>query len=229
MAKRKRVTRKQLLKEPDEFLTFSRRLLLFVLENKVKIATGLGAFFAVIIVFSGIQYFSDRAEDKAFALIGQGMDKYETLLKDDGPEKAYTDVQPDFQLILDKYSEKNAGKLARIIYANICYNAGNADKAIELYDKAIQEVENDASFKNLVLSGLAYAHEAKKDYKTAIRYFETIANGNDPLMKDEAFFNLGRLYAETGEGEKSMNAFKTIVSDYTDSLYLELAKERVAG
>ena len=133
------------------------------------------------------------------------------------------------QLILDKYSEKNAGKLARIIYANICYNAGNADKAIELYDKAIQEVENDASFKNLVLSGLAYAHEAKKDYKTAIRYFETIANGNDPLMKDEAFFNLGRLYAETGEGEKSMNAFKTIVSDYTDSLYLELAKERVAG
>ncbi len=229
MAKRKRVTRKQLLKEPDEFLTFSRRLLLFVLENKVKIATGLGAFFAVIIVFSGIQYFSDRAEDKAFALIGQGVDKYETLLKDDGPEKAYTDVQSDFQLILDKYSEKNAGKLARIIYADICYNAGNADKAIELYDKAIQEVENDASFKNLVLSGLAYAHEAKKDYKTAIRYFETIANGNDPLMKDEAFFNLGRLYAETGEGEKSMNAFKTIVSDYTDSLYLELAKERVAG
>ncbi len=113
MAKRKRVTRKQLLKEPDEFLTFSRRLLLFVLENKVKIATGLGAFFAVIIVFSGIQYFSDRAEDKAFALIGQGVDKYETLLKDDGPEKAYTDVQPDFQLILDKYSEKNAGKLDR--------------------------------------------------------------------------------------------------------------------
>lgn len=229
MAKRKRVTRKQLLKEPDEFLTVSRKLLLFVLENKVKIATGLGVFFAVIIIFAGIQYFSERAESKAFALMGEGMDKYETLLKDDGPEKAYKEVEPDFQMILDEYAGKNAGKLSRITYADICYNAGNADKAIELYNRAIRDVTENASFKNLILSGLAYAYEAKKDYKAAIRYFEQIANGDDPLVRDEAFFNLGRLYAEVGESEKSMDAFRKIVSDYEDSLYLELAKEKVAG
>jgi TolA-binding protein len=48
-------------------------------------------------------------------------------------------------------------------------------------------------------------------------------------MKDEALFNLGRLYAAMGENEKSTAAFKKIVSDYTDSIYIELARERVSG
>jgi hypothetical protein len=45
-------------------------------------------------------------------------------------------------------------------------------------------------------------------------------------MKDEAFFNLGRIYELMGENEKSTAAFKKIISDYTDSIYIELAKEK---
>jgi tetratricopeptide (TPR) repeat protein len=56
-----------------------------------------------------------------------------------------------------------------------------------------------------------------------------IVSQSGGIMKDEALFNLGRLYAAMGENEKSLMAFKKIISDYSDSIYVELARERVSG
>lgn len=229
MGKKKRVTRKQLLKKPDEFLTFSRRLFLSAVAHKNQIAMGLGVFLSLIMILSGFRYFSNRSEDKASALVREAMVKYEAALKDNGPEKAYADVETDFQKILEEYSGKDAGKIAKVKYAGICYDAGNTDKAIALYKEAIQDFSGHPSFGNLILSGLGYAYEKKKDYKTAVTYFEKITQGSNPLMKDEAFFNLGRLYAEMGEADKSTEAFKTILSDYGESMYIDLVKEKVKG
>ena len=229
MAKKKRITRKVLLKEPDEFLTFSRRLFLSAVEHKNQIAIGLGIFLSLIIIISGIRYFSNQSENEASVLLREAMVKYEAAVKDNGPEKAYADVEADFQKILEEYSGKDAGKIATVKYAGICYDAGNTDKAIELYKEAIQDFSGHPSFENLILSGIGYAYEKKKDYKTAVTYFEKITQGSNPLMKDEALFNLGRLYGEIGERDKSMEAFKTILSDYAESMYIEIVKEKVTG
>jgi tetratricopeptide (TPR) repeat protein len=227
--KRKKISRKQLLKEPDEFLSFSRRLFQFVVGHYVQISVGLGIFFAVILTIAGIQYFSERSETQASERLGQAMTKYETAMKDNDAEKAYAEVQADFQKIIDGYSGKDAGKLAGMVYAAVCYQAGETDKAIELYEKALQELNEYSSLKTQILNGLAYAYEAKKDYKTAVSYFEQIASGTGTVMKDEALFNLGRLYSQMGEAEKSLAAYKKIVSDYSDSVYIDLAKEKVAS
>ena len=46
---------------------------------------------------------------------------------------------------------------------------------------------------------------------------------------DDVLFELGDIYARLGEKEKSAEAFKRILSDHKDSVYLELARERVSG
>ena len=51
----------------------------------------------------------------------------------------------------------------------------------------------------------------------------------DYSIKDEALFNLGELYAEMGDNVKSIDAFKKILSDHAGSIYIEIAKEKVAG
>ncbi|OQX01431.1 MAG: hypothetical protein BWK80_59935, partial [Desulfobacteraceae bacterium IS3] len=100
MAKKK-VSRKVLLKEPDEFLTLSRRMLLFVIENKTHIALSVATVFGLIIIASGIRYFSNRDENMGFMLMSQAMEKYEKTVKDSGQDKAYAAVQEDFKKILD--------------------------------------------------------------------------------------------------------------------------------
>ncbi|MFC1857100.1 tol-pal system YbgF family protein [Thermodesulfobacteriota bacterium] len=226
---KKRVTRKQLLKEPDEFITFSGKLIRFGVENKVQIAVAFGIFFALLFLIAGTRFFSNRAENKAFAMLEKSLVQYVTISKDRGAHEALREVEKNFREIFEKYSRKDGGKVARLAYANICYQGGDPDQAIDLYNKALGDFDDKPSLKNLALSGLAYCYEAKQDYPAAIKFFEMIASGPETILKDEALFNLGRLYVATGNKEKSVEAYKKIISEYSDSIYIELAREKVTG
>jgi len=229
MAKKKKITRKMLLNKPDEFITLTARLFALAIKYKTRLSYGLSVLIVLVIAVAGFSYFSNKAETIAFDMLEQGIQKYATIMKKDGQDKAYLAVEKDFQVILDKYSKKDAGKITKVVYANICYNSGNFDRAIALYNKALHDFKDNCSYKNIILSSLGYSYEGNKDYNSAIKYFEMIASGSDSIMKDEAFFNLGRIYAAMGENEKSLKAFKKIISDYTDSIYIRLVSERVAG
>lgn len=225
----KKVTRKQLLKEPDEFITFSARLFQFAVKFKFQILVGIGVGCAALILFSGFVYFSKKSEEKAFSLMQQGIKKYKTLSQTIGPAKAYQEVNTDFEYILKKYSSKEGGKLARVSYADICYQAGEYDKAISLYRQSLKDIGDHQPVKYLVLNGLGYSYAAKQAYQEAATYFQKIASGPESIMKDESLFNLGRIYHALGNPEKSKESYQKIVSDHPDSIYIELAKAKVAG
>jgi tetratricopeptide (TPR) repeat protein len=80
-----------------------------------------------------------------------------------------------------------------------------------------------------ILKSLGYTSEGLKDYAGAAGYFETALAVGDKRLLDDVLFELGDIYARLGEKEKSAEAFKRILSDHKDSVYLELARERVSG
>jgi len=225
MAKKK-VTRKELLNEPDEFITFSAKLLKIMATYKVQLSYGIGLLILIGIIYSGTSYFSYRSESRAFAVLEKTMKNYEILREKNGPEKAFKEVNNDFVKIIDKYSGNRGGKIARIEFANISINAGDTDGAIALYRKALEDFNDDKTLKNIILSGLGYAYEEKNDSKSAVKYFEMIVSESDAFLKDEALFNLGRIYAAMGNKKMSRDAYKKIVSEFADSFYLAIAKER---
>ena len=229
MAKKKRVTRKQLLKEPDEFITFSGKLIQFGMRYKTQLTYVAAILVALIVVVSGYRFFLIRSENNAQALLNQAMAKYQTALNGQDSEKAYQTVSEDFQLILNKYGSKNSGKIARVIFANICFDAGDYAKAIELYRQSLEDFKNHAFMNNLIRSDLGYAYEQLNDIPLAVSYFEKIAENQEPILRDEALFNLGVLYEKSGDHQKSADAFKRIITDHPDSIYIEIVKERSAG
>jgi tetratricopeptide (TPR) repeat protein len=226
MAKKKKISRKKLLKEPDEFLTFSARLFQYTLEHKYQLLAALGGIVAVVLIVTGIQFYSLQRSKEAFALLEKSRARYEKLLGEKDAQTAYEEVKSDFEHILDKYGNKVGGKLARVMFADICYRAENLDQAIFLYEKALADFQ-DPFIRNSIFSGLAYAHEKKQAYEKAAEYFEKIAASADPVLKGEALFNIGRLYAALGDHEKSQTAYQQLVAEQPDSIYIDLVKELV--
>jgi len=224
--KKKKVTRKQLLKEPDEFLSLSSRLFQFALEHKYHLLAALGGILLVVLTVSGIRYYSQQRAGEAFSLLEKGRLKYQTLLAQGDARKAYLDVQNDFEQIIADYTDKMGGKLARVAYANICYRGGESDKAITLYEQALSDFD-DPFYRNIILNGLGYAYEEKRDLQKAAEYFEKITAGSDPVFKGEARYNLGRLYATLGDIEKSRAAYQEVISESPDSIYINLVREKV--
>ncbi len=220
--------RKRTLNQPDEFVTVSSKILKFVAEHKVVFASVLGILLAAGIIIGGICFFSNQAERKAFTMLDNVVMKYKAGLKDKGAAEALQDVNGDFQRILDKYARRRGGQLTRVVFANICFDAGEFDQSIKLYKKAVEDFEDRTAIKNLALNGLGYAYEAKNEYEAAVGYFEMIASASSPVMKTDAFFNIGRLNDLAGDMDKSRDAYEKIITEYPESMYVGLVREKTA-
>lgn len=229
MAKAKKISRKQLLKEPDEFMTLTGQFIQFSRKYQKQINWGVGVLFVLILIGIGGQYISKNNEKKAFALYKNAMVKYNAAEKDTSPTDAYEAVKADFNLILSQYAGKHAGKIARVMFADISYKAGDADTAISLYQKALNDIGSESAFRNMILNGLGYAYEMKQDPDSAVRYFEMIRSGDGGVLKSNAVFNLARIYRLNGNDEKSLDYYRMLLSDYPESFYSGIAKEKVAG
>lgn len=229
MAKQKRVTRKQLLKEPDEFITTTGRIIRWGRQYTRQVAYAAGALLLFLVVITGYRYFSNNAENRAFSMLDQAVSNYEGKKTDMDVLTAYEGVKEDFEYIIRKYDNTEGGKLATVVFARISYDANNVDRAIQLYEAALAYFENNPTYQNFLWSGLGYAYEKKQDVRMAISCFEKIAGGEDPVVKDVALFNMGRLYHDLGDTAKSMQAYERLTTEHTDSIYYQLAMEKVAG
>jgi len=226
MAKRT-VTRKQLLKEPDQFITFSGRLIAFGRSHLKTILIGAGVFLSLILVVAVAGQISSRNENKASLKVEQALAKYSAALGDTDAKTAYDRVKSDFNEIFDRYGSKSASKIARVVYGDISYKAGDADTAIAMYTQVLDDIGDASSLNNIVLSGLGYAYLLKGSHADAIRCFETLSQDGEITMKSGALFNLAWLYAEAGEKEKSRNSYQTLLAEFPNTMYADLVREKI--
>jgi tetratricopeptide (TPR) repeat protein len=214
----KKKTRKQLLKEPDEFISFTAKAITFVTGHQKQISYILCAIVAIALILFGYRFFAQRAETKAFTLLGQTQSKYDTLKETSSETAAYSQVSEAFQNIIKKYGGNAAGKIARVIYANISYDAAQYEKAIALYKQSLSDFKDDKFVYNMILSDLGYAYQRVEDGQNAAAYFEKAAAAKDSPICEEALFNLGLMYEKSGETAKSQKTLQEILNNHPDSI-----------
>jgi tetratricopeptide (TPR) repeat protein len=210
-------------------MTISGKLIGFALDHKNQLTYALGIIVVLALIISGVRFFSIRSENNALALLEKSLTKYNSLKAEKKPDEVYGDVSADFQLILDRYKGKESAKIARLTYANICYDAGKYKQAIELYKTALTEFAEYPMIHFQILGNIGYAFEQEADYTTAVSYFEKISSAPEPILREEALYHLGRLYDKLGENEKSREAYNKILTDHQDFMYIDLVKERMSG
>ena len=223
----KKKTRKQLLKEPDEFITVTGKAISFVAGHQKQIYVMLCAIVAIALIFFGYRFFAQRAETKAFTRLGQIQSQYDTLKKASSETAAYSQVSKAFQSLVKKYGGNAGGKLARVIYANISYDAQQYEKAIALYKQSLSDFKDDKFVYNLIISNLGYAYQRVGDEQNAAAYFEKATSSTNSPIREEALFNLGLIYENLGKDEKGQQTLQQILNDHPDSIYFDIVSEEL--
>lgn len=227
MAKKKRVTRKQLLKEPDEFLTFSAKALRFVADNQKPVFGVIIGVVVVALAFAGFRYFSNLSERRAYELFEQGRLYYSAEISGGKTATDQEKAAEQFEKVIREYRSTDAARFSLLVYADMSYNRGDYQKAIELYQEALEAFSGEGYIQKLILGGLAYAYEAEKDYKSAAEYFQRITETQDEFMKADAFYNLGRIMETLNHQEKALEAYNKVLQAYPDSVGSQIAKEKI--
>jgi tetratricopeptide (TPR) repeat protein len=220
-------TRKELLKEPDEFITLSSRVLGFIATYKNVIGgASLGVLLAAAAV-SGYVWYSGWQESKAAAQLSQVLSRYERLRNETSQEKALQEVAGEFRRILDGYGNRSNGNIARVLFANLCYQAGDFKQAADLYQESLAGFRDDPLMRFQLLRSLGYTYTGLKDDTTAVSYFEQALSAAQKNLQDDVLFHLGELYARQGNAQKSTDAFNRLMTDHQDSIYINMVRERI--
>ena len=220
-------SRKELLKKPDEFITLTGKAIAKARDYQNQIMYVLMAIVAIGLIFLGYRFFAQRAETKAFSKLQQAQSAYQTQKAASSAKEAYNKISQAFQDIIKKYGGNAGGKLARAIYANISYEAGQYEKAIALYKQSLNDFKENKAVYNLILNSLGYAYQQMNDPQNATVYFERAATQTDSLMREDALFNMGWIYQKMGETAKSRQALQQILDDYPNSFYFDMVQEEI--
>ena len=214
--------RKRDLEQPDEFLTLTARLL----EKSRAYWKPLSACGVILVVIlAGVLvagYFSDQAEEKAFVLLNQAMNRYASEGGSQDRVKALDAVTSDFDALFTKYGNRQGGAAARLIFAQMNFLAGRPEAAVVHYEQALRLYPENSYASSAAKSGLGYAQAAAGQPDKAIAAFNDLIAGQDSLFKADALYQLSLLYRHTGQEDESKKALQTLQKDYPQFIYADM-------
>ena len=113
---------------------------------------------------------------------------------------------------------------------NIYYNRGEIDNAISAYKEFVSSAKSDnAGIKFLALTSLGYCFEAKKDFKSALNYFEEAQKSNNIGFEATGFRNIARIYELLNDNKKALENYQNALQKTTDPAMALFIKRKISS
>jgi predicted negative regulator of RcsB-dependent stress response len=218
-----KISRKELLKSPDEFMTISSKSIEFVREHKRQFDYLVMAILGLIVIYIGgysyIKYMNKKGME-AYNTAYQAAVKAGEGSKDVMAEKKAKGL---FEQVANDYGSYKAGKLAIPEVAHAEYNEKQYDKAIANYEKYLALATDNDPYKSLARLSISVCYEAKGEYEKSAQSLEKIMEGPDDPIKEQAMLGLARVYRLSNKQDKSNEILKQFKEKFPKSAFLELA------
>ncbi len=221
--------RKRDLEQPDEFLSVSASVIQKLNRYRTPLTIGIVVVFASLAAFSAMRYFANKAENRVFQRLSANLQMYREAARESAPAEALEKVKPQFESMLTEDGRREGGKLARLVYADLIYRAGQYEAAIANYEQALAALPSDHFAYASALSGLGYAYlEAGQDEEAA-GCFEKMVDANHPQLKADALYQLGRIYGKQGQAAKQKEIYQRLLDEAPSFVYADLVKRQIEG
>jgi len=225
----KKVSRKKLLNEPDEFISTTGKAIEFLKthQRQVVLASTI-ALIVVAAVAGGFTYLRWQ-EGKALAVQGQAMQMYQEAYRT-SMENPAAEKKEDYQKALDKfkeslsvYSRGRAGQVSEIFIGHCYYAMKEYDQAQAAYAKCME-----GPFRNLALNGMAYIFEAKGDYPKALENFQKNMEDRNQPYQLESMLGAARCYEALKQKPKALEIYERALAQAPKSTMAEFMRWKVS-
>jgi TolA-binding protein len=226
MAKEK-VTRKELLKSPDEFLTVSGRVILYVKEHAKPFKVTGYVLVGAALVYLGASYYFNYANKKgqeAYDAAYEEVIKIKEIKADDEAVKKSEEL---FKKVITDHGLSKASRLASPQVAHLKFLEKKYDEAIQLYQAYLKEVPENSVYQSLALMALAASYEGQGDFGKAIETLQRILSSSESSFKEQATLHLARVYGLSKQPDKAKETLKEFIERYKNSPFLSMAKARL--
>ena len=224
----KKLSRKELLKAPDEFLTLSERAVIFFKEYSRQFQYVGIAVVVVILVYLGINGYLKYVNKKGQQAYNRA---YYTLIKSlngDADQKTLQESRDLFQTVIDDYGMSRVSRLASPEIANLKFREKKYDEAIALYQEYLKKVSSGSPYEALGKLALSACYEEKGDFTAAAGVLKEILSESGDFFKEQAMLSLARVYRLSNQLEKSRETLEEFLGKYKDSAFAPMAKAHLS-
>ena len=213
---RKKITRKEMLKRPDEFLTLSTQILSWVKDNYPKVIwLGSGVVLLLILLFGYLAY-QTRQERQAH-------EKYFTIQESaDSNQKL-----KQLEALVKDYPGTKAAFASWVSLGQLYYQKKDFPRAAWAYRSALNQGKFSPSFKVLVLDDLAYAYEEQGDLQRAAKIFSELSREKENPLKEDSLLSLARVYQKMGKSQEAKATYQNFLQSFPKSAYAPMVKDRL--
>ena len=218
---------KQELKQPDKLQIMFAQVMAYLMKYKKETAIVIGVFVLIVLAATGWYFYRQYEENTAMNLYNKATEEYFVAIttgKDTAAaRKKYEDVEA-------KHSGTRAAAFAAYRLGNLSLNLNDADGAMKWYKKYLSHDSSDNEFKILVLNGMGYCYELKKDYKNALASFEKATSGKAAAdFAGMTYDNIGRVYESMNDPKKALESYKKALEKAVDPGMKELLNRKISS
>lgn len=219
MAKSVKVSRKELLKDTDQFLSSSEKAMLYFIDNRARVLGSVAVVLIIISSFFGFKYFQ---ETKALSNEALYFEMEKNINKAAG-----TNPAPDAQTAWEKIGEGDQKDRASLLLADVHFNNQDLDKAEALYATVMSNSSPGAINYQMAQVGLAYSYESKKEFKKAIEIFKSVVDANTSYPLFEIYWSLSRCYELSNDNVNALLILREMQIKFAESQQVDKINQRI--
>jgi tetratricopeptide (TPR) repeat protein len=223
MATTKKVSRKE-LKQPDEFVSFSVRVIEYARLHSREIIIGIASVVVLSLLIWAWTAYAEKKEKTASQLVAQAQSLWKPSSPGGVAEQAEIDLSGEdpeaegrareiLEGVVDNYGRTSACPVARILLGQIYYEKGDYDKAIVTYEDFLKSRNRKTELTALAWEGLAYSHEAKEDFTEALGCYKELTQMTLTNVQGWGYMGLARCYERLQEYEKALDAYRVLLAE----------------
>jgi len=203
----KKVSRKKLLKEPDEFISTTGKFIQLLRERRRQFfLAGVVALAVLAAAAGGFSYFrwqegkAREAQDQALKLYQEAFGKTGDSA---GEKESFRKAQEKWREALASYSRGNTGQVSHLYMGHCRYAMKEYDQAIEAYSQCL-----NGPFRPMALDGLGYCYEAKGDLVRALEYYQKNTEENHSPFQGDGLLGMARCYESLNQKPKALEVYQ---------------------
>jgi predicted negative regulator of RcsB-dependent stress response len=215
----KKISRKELLKQPDQFLSATDKAMLFFTNNRSAV---IGTILAVVVGGVSLVGYQNYQHSQTMKFEAMYFEMEEVIKIEEAKGN-----NPTSQLvkIRDQIRNKSHRNRASLLLADVYFQNGNFDNAKSTY----QEIRNNSQGLNYQMAnvGLAYTHEALEEYKKAIDLFKLAIDTSDSFPLFQVYWSLARCYENNKDISNALLILREMQIKYSGKIESEKIENQI--
>jgi tetratricopeptide (TPR) repeat protein len=204
------------LKAPDQFVSTTTRFLGFFKQNERILIFSATA----VCIVAGIAWTVDynrRTQELRMENLLFEMRTIQEKGGDIGKLKEF----------LDRFDEGERKRRARLMIADAFYRNSQYAEAVKLYAEVVETSRAGEMSRDAARIGLAYSHEAAREYKKAIDAYKSIIDQGGAASLFDVYFSLARVYAEDRDTKNALLILREMENKFQGDARLDKIREKI--